>query len=80
MTQGAQLSASSIAGLARRDVTKFWVLLDAAEPTADLKAREAARRQHHQARLARLFRHVGENPEGRELMNLMARYREIEPS
>lgn len=55
-------------------------LLDTAEPAADLKAREAAQRLHHQERLVRLFRHVGENPDGRHLMNLMARYREVELS
>ena len=80
MTQGMQLNATSIAGLARRDVTKLWVRCDETEQTTDFKAQEAAQRQHHKERLAQLFRHIGETPEGRSLMNLMAHYRKIDPS
>lgn len=78
MTQGSQLSASTLTALARRNVTKLWVLLDAPTQTTDLKVMEAAQRLHHKERLTRLFRHVGENPDGRHLMHLMARYREVE--
>lgn len=80
MTQGTQLSSTTLTALARRDVTKLWVLLEAPTQATDLKVLEAAQRRHHKERLARLFRHVGENPDGHHLMNLMARYREVELS
>lgn len=80
MPHGTQLSAATITVLARRDVTKLWVLLETPTQATDIKSLEAAQRQHHKERLARLFRHVGENPDGRHLMNLMAHYREVELS
>lgn len=40
----------------------------------------ATPRQQHQERLTRLFRHTGDSQDDRYLLNLMMRYRDIEPS
>lgn len=37
-------------------------------------------RQHHRERLARLFRHAGESADDRYLLDLITRYRGLEPS
>ena len=41
---------------------------------------DAALQQRQQARLARLFRHVGDNADDRYLRELLTRYRGGEPS
>lgn len=46
----------------------------------DPTAQDAARRQHHKERLARLFRHTGESTEGRYLMDILTCYRGAKPS
>lgn len=79
MTQGTELSDATINALHRRDVTELWVF-DLQPQAADLKAQEAALRQHHTVRLARLFRHIGESAEDRYLMDIMTRYRGLEQS
>jgi hypothetical protein len=50
------------------------------QQSADTKPQDAARRQHHKERLAKLFRHIGKSPEGRRLLDILTRYREAEPS
>jgi hypothetical protein len=47
---------------------------------ADADARQVALRRHHQERLARLFRRVGDSADDRYLIDVMRRYRGIEPS
>lgn len=55
-----------------------------AEPTAsdaspgDPDGRQAALRQRQRERLARLFRHAGDNADMRYLLGLMARYRGVD--
>jgi hypothetical protein len=44
----------------------------------DSEEQKAALRQHHQERLARLFRLVGDSADERYLLNVMARYRGLE--
>lgn len=78
MAPGTELSNAAIAALSRRDVTEVWVI-DSQTPTTDVHGQEAALRQHHQERLARLFRHVGEGADDRYLCDLMARYRGVDP-
>lgn len=77
MAACTELSDTTIAALHRRDVTELWVF-DSQQHAADPKAQEAALRQHHQQRLARLFRHVGESADDRYLLDLMTRYRGLD--
>ncbi len=77
MAPGMELSDATIAALHRRNVTELWVL-DLQPQAADPKNQEAALRQHHHGRLARLFRHVNESPDHRYLLDLMTRYRGTE--
>jgi uncharacterized protein YfeS len=49
-----------------------------AAPNAN--AQEAALRQYHRERLARLFRHIGDNADDRYLLDLMTHYRGLEAS
>ena len=51
-------------------------------PTGQPPARvpDAVLQQHQQARLARLFRHAGDNADDRYLRELLTRYRGGEPS
>lgn len=44
----------------------------------DPDSRQAALRQHQRERLARLFRHAGDNADMRYLLGLMARYRGVD--
>ncbi len=44
------------------------------------KDQEAALRQRQQERLARLFRQVGDSADGRYLLQIMTRYRELKPA
>ena len=74
MAQGTELGDAALATLHRRDVTAVWVF-DTEQANPDLQAQEAALRQHHQERLARLFRHVGDAADDRHLQDLMVRYR-----
>lgn len=46
----------------------------------DTEEQKAALRQHHQERLSRLFRLVGESADDRYLLDIMTRYRGMEPS
>lgn len=43
-----------------------------------VNTQKSMRREHQSAHLARLFRHVGQSPEGLYLQGLITRYREIE--
>lgn len=45
----------------------------------DAEALQVALRQHHQERLRRLFRHVGDSADDHYLLGIMRRYRELEP-
>ena len=79
MAQSTELSDPTLTALHRRDITELWVL-DPQPQTADLKAQEGALRQHHKERLTRLFRHIGESADDHYLMDIMTRYRGLEPS
>lgn len=46
----------------------------------DLQTQEAALRQHHRERVARLFRHVSDNVDDRYLLDIVTRYRKVESS
>ncbi|MDO8767110.1 MAG: hypothetical protein Q7K57_00060 [Burkholderiaceae bacterium] len=46
----------------------------------DASAQAAMLRQHHRERLARLFRHAGESADDRYLLDLVTRYRGLDPS
>lgn len=46
----------------------------------DVKDQTTALRQHHRERLARLFRHASHSADDGYLRDIMARYRELDPS
>lgn len=46
----------------------------------DASAQAATLRQHQHERLARLFRHAGESADDRYLLDLVTRYRGLDPS
>lgn len=52
--------------------------LPLAHGSTDIKQQKAALRPHHRERLTRLFRHVGDTPDERYLLDIMTRYRRIE--
>ena len=79
MAQGTELSDTAIAALHRRNVKEICVF-DPQQQAADIKADEVALRQHHQARMARLFRHGGNSADDCYLRDLMTRYRGVLPS
>lgn len=79
MPAGAELTDSSLLSLRRRDVQELWVVDDSV-PTPDPHLAQVAQREHHRARLARLFRKLdtGAAEPGR-LLTLMRRYRGLKP-
>ena len=78
MAAGAQLTESTIQALRRRHVETVWVRQVVAD-SADTPAIESARRAQHRKRLARLFRKVSPHDGSRRLLNLLCRYRGVDP-
>ena len=79
--QGSEINDATLAGLSRRDITEVWALTPALQaPPEDDQVRNAELLQHHQQRLTRLFRHSSNGVDDMYLLNLMNRYRGIEPS
>lgn len=71
MPAGATLSESALASLARRGLTELTLVFEK-EESDEVRAADQARVE---ARLAQLFRGVGDNPAGQHLLRLMRQYR-----
>lgn len=79
--QGSEITDATLAGLSRRDITEVWALTSALQALPeDDQVRNAGLLQHQQQRLTRLFRHSSNGVDDMYLLDLMSRYRGIEPS
>lgn len=77
MAAGAQVTEAAMVSLRRRDVEEIWIVDDAA-PQLDTGQEDAARRERHRQRLARLFRHAQGQPGAQRLLALVRQYRGVE--
>ncbi|MBK9238241.1 MAG: hypothetical protein IPO19_20595 [Rhodoferax sp.] len=77
MAAGAQVTEAAMVSLRRRDIEDIWIVDDAA-PRLDPSLEDAARRERHRQRLARLFRHAQGQPGAQRLLALVRQYRGVE--
>ena len=71
---GAEVSESTLASLVRRGITELTIVFE----KVGSEAEQVADRERVEARLAQLFRGIGENRAGQHLLRLMRQYRGIQ--
>jgi t-SNARE complex subunit (syntaxin) len=77
MAAGAQVTEAAMVSLRRRDIEEIWIV-DHSAPLLDPSLEDAARRERHRQRLARLFRHAQGQPGAQRLLALVRQYRGVE--
>lgn len=75
MAQGVVLNDGAVRQLLRHDIQSVWVFDPALEPVADAPVLTHASARD---RLEHLFRHLGESPSNRFLLDVVKRYRQGE--